>query len=62
MFVLRPSSELVNFNVRKLVAALRMAQIISEQLDIGKGMEDDDINDFKETGFGYREKSDDEKS
>ena len=39
-----------------------MAQIISEQLDIGKGMEDDDINDFKETGFGYREKSDDEKS
>ena len=53
VFVLRPSSELVNFNDRKLAIAYRMATIISQQLDGGRGIQPDDIKDFKETGFGY---------
>jgi len=52
-FVLRPSSELVNFNDRKLAIAYRMASIISQQLDSGRGIQPDDVKDFKETGFGY---------
>ena len=54
VFVLRPSSELVNFNDRKLAIAYRMATIISQQLDGGRGIQPDDVKDFKETGFGYR--------
>ena len=53
VFVLRPSSELVNFNDRKLAIAYRMASIISQQLDGGRGIQPDDVKDFKETGFGY---------
>jgi len=53
VFVLRPSSELINFNDRKLAIAYRMATIISQQLDGGRGIQPDDIKDFKETGFGY---------
>ncbi len=55
VFVLRPSSELMNFDDRKLLIAFRMAQLITEQLDGGKGIDDDDVKDFKETGFGYQE-------
>lgn len=55
VFVLRPSSELVNFNDRKLAIAYRMATIISQQLDGGRGIQPDDVKDFKETGFGYIE-------
>lgn len=55
VFVLRPSSELINFDTRKLVIALRMAQLISQQLDGDRGIIDDDIKDFKATGFGYKE-------
>jgi len=54
VFVLRPSSELVNFNDRKLAIAYRMATVISQQLDGGRGIQPDDVKDFKETGFGYR--------
>ena len=54
VFVLRPSSELVNFNDRKLAIAYRMARIISEQLDDNRGIQSGDVADFKETGFGYR--------
>lgn len=53
VFVLRPSSELVNFNDRKLAIAYRMASVISQQLDGGRGIQADDVKDFKETGFGY---------
>ena len=53
VFVLRPSSELVNFNDRKLAIAYRMATVISQQLDGGRGIQPDDVKDFKETGFGY---------
>ena len=53
VFVLRPSSELVNFNDRKLAIAYRIATIISQQLDGGRGIQPDDVKDFKDTGFGY---------
>ena len=53
VFVLRPSSELMNFNDRKLAIAYRMAAIISEQLDGDRGIQPDDISDFKNTCFGY---------
>lgn len=59
VFVLRPSSELMNFDDRNLVIAFRMAQLISEQLDGNKGITDDDVKDLKETGFGYQEKKED---
>ena len=53
VFVLRPSSELMNFNARKLVIAYRMARLISELLDDGRGMTDDDWIDLKKTGNGF---------
>jgi voltage-gated potassium channel len=56
IFVLRPSTQLVNFENNKMVVALRMAQIISEQLDGGKGMEDVDIEDFATPAFGFADR------
>ena len=53
VLILRPSSEIVNFNDRKLAIAYRMASVISQQLDGGRGIQPDDVKDFKETGFGY---------
>ena len=53
VFVLRPSSEMMNFNDRKLAIAYRMATVISQQLDGGRGIQEKDVKDFKETGFGY---------
>lgn len=58
VFVLRPSSDLMNFDDRKLVIAFRMAQLISKQLDGSKGITDEDVKDLKETGFGYQGKKD----
>lgn len=56
VFVLRPSSEILNFDNRIMVIAYRMAQLISEQLDGGKGITDDDVKDLSTTDFGYKEK------
>lgn len=56
IFVLRTSTQLVNFEENKLVVALRMAQVISEQLDDGKGMERADVEDFATSAFGFVEK------
>ena len=53
VFVLRPSSELINFNDRNLAIAYRLASIISQQLDGGRGVQPGDIIDFKDTCFGY---------
>ena len=63
VFVLRPSSELMNFNTHKLAIAYRMALLISEQFDNGRGMTADDCADFKKTGPGldYAEKKSDDK-
>ena len=52
-FVIRPSCEVINFDNRRLLIAYRLASIISQQLDGGRGIQPDDVKDFKETGFGY---------
>lgn len=54
-FVLRPSSHLMNFDTRRMVVALRMAQVISQQIDDDKGINEADVKDFATTGFGYKE-------
>ena len=51
--VIRPSCDVINFDNRRLLIAYRMASIISQQLDGGRGIQPDDVKDFKETGFGY---------
>lgn len=58
-FALRPSSEIVAFDSRRLEIAFRMAQIINEVINPGGGMHDKDIDGFK-TGFGYQEQKVDE--
>ena len=57
-FVLRPSCDIINFQNAKLLYAFRIAQLLNEQLDDNRGIQDDDVKDFKETGFGYKEKED----
>lgn len=57
-FVLRPSCDIVNFDNRRLVIAHRMASVISEQLDGGRGIQPNDVSDLHETGFGYNESED----
>ena len=57
-FVLRPSSDIINFQNPKLLYAFRIAQLLSEKLDDGKGIKDRDVKDFKEAGFGYQERID----
>ena len=56
IFVLRLSTQLVNFAENKLVVALRIAQVISRQLDEGKGVCADDVKDFATPAFGFAEK------
>ena len=58
-FALRPSSEIVAFDSRRLEIAFRMAQIINEVINPDGGMHDKDIDGFK-TGFGYQEQKVDE--
>ena len=53
-FVLRPSCDIINFDNRRLLIAYRIATVISHQLDGGRGIQPDDVKDFKETGFGYK--------
>jgi len=52
-FVVRPSCDIINFENRRHLIAYRLASIISQQLDGGRGIQPDDVIDFKETGFGY---------
>ena len=47
VFVLRPSSELMNFNTLKLAIAYRIALLISDCFDNGRGMDADDQADLK---------------
>ena len=53
-FAIRPSSQLVNGS-KGLMVAFRIALLISEMLDDGNGMSDDDRKDLKTLGFGYGE-------
>ena len=52
-FVVRPSCDIINFDSRNLLIAYRLASIISQQLDGGRGVQPGDIIDFKDTCFGY---------
>ena len=52
-FVVRPSCDIINFDNRRLLIAYRIASIISQQLDGGRGIQPDDVKDFKDTCFGY---------
>lgn len=54
-FVLRPSTQQMVLDENKLLVAYKMACVMSEELDNGKGMETYDIEDFASTGFGYAE-------
>ena len=45
----------MNFDTRRMVVALRMAQVISQQLDDDKGINEVDVKDFATTGFGSKE-------
>lgn len=56
-FVLRPSSELVN-SALEMPVAYRLAVLLSEVLDGGRGIQDDDmgLKDLKAVGFGYKQK------
>ena len=52
-FVIRPSCDIINFDNRRHLIAYRIATVISQQLDGGRGIQPDDVKDFKETCFGY---------
>lgn len=54
-FVIRPSCDIINFENSRRLVAYRIATVISQQLDNGRGIQPDDVNDFKGTGFGYNE-------
>lgn len=53
VFVLRPSSEVVNFNVRRHIILYRMAQVFSEHFDGGRGPQPKEIDEMRQGGFGY---------
>ena len=54
-FVMRLSTDLINFESNRLVIALQMAQVISSQFDNIRGIHPDDIKDLASIGFGYAE-------
>ena len=54
-FVMRLSTDLINFDSNRLVIALQMAQVISSQFDNNRGIHPNDIKDLASTGFGYTE-------
>ncbi len=56
-FVLRPSCDIVNFDNRNLLIAFRMALLIGEQLDNGRGIKAEDVEDLSTSCFGYQEKN-----
>ena len=58
-FALRPSSEIVAFDGRRLEIAFRIAQVIKEVLNPGGELRKEDIEGF-ETGLGYQEQEIDE--
>lgn len=55
VFVLRPSSELLNFLSCDMLAAYKWAQLLSKHFDNARGMADADWKDFKQKVFGYEE-------
>ena len=53
-FAMRPASQLVNGS-KSLMVAFRIALLISEIFDNGKGISDNDRKDLTTLGFGYSE-------
>ena len=52
-FTIRPCCDVINFDRKNLIYAYRMAMLFSEYLDNSKGIEEDDVADFKDVRFGY---------
>ena len=55
IFAVRPSTALINFNNSRMLIAFRMAMLLSDMLDNGKGIDDVDVKDFASDSFGYLE-------
>lgn len=55
VFVLRPASDVMNLDERKLVIAYRMAQLISQHLDNGQGPQENDVKDLQQLDFAFAE-------
>jgi hypothetical protein len=55
LFSLRPSTNLMIFDLKKMLYAYRMSNIFSEELDNGKWIERRDVEDFSSSIFGYME-------
>ena len=61
IFVLRSSSEMVNFNTAKLAIDYEMAKLISAFFDDGRGPRKEDVdNELSKHGFGYPDRNLDE--
>lgn len=54
VFVLRPASDVMNLDERKLVVAYLMAQLISRHLDNGRGPQPDDVKDLQQLSFAFQ--------
>lgn len=61
VFVIRPSTDIINFDIHKIEVAYRMARLFSNLLDGGRGMQGDYSEDFKSPGFGFKENIDNKK-
>ena len=55
VLVLRPASDVMNMDERKLVIAYRMARLISQLLDNGRGPLPDDVKDLQRLDFAFTE-------
>ena len=55
IFAVRPSTALINFNNSRMLIAFRMAMLLSDMLDNGKGIDNADVEDFASDSFGYLE-------
>ena len=62
IFVLRPSTDIINFNNSRLLIAYRIAALFSRIFDNGKGMEAVDIADLEDNRVGYMENDKTEKN
>jgi hypothetical protein len=55
VLVLRPASDVMNMDERKLVIAYRMARLISQRLDNSRGPLLDDVKDLQRLDFAFTE-------
>ena len=55
IFAMRPTTEMMIFDIKKMLYAYRIAATISEMLDNGKGICEEDVKDFASANFGFLE-------